>query len=79
MSEKALQAFVRFATKFFVDSGKLWKRDDAGAHKLVLRHDCRLEILRNCHDRAAHRGVFATGALISERFWWPFIGEIIKT
>jgi hypothetical protein len=72
LSEKALQAFIRFATKFFTDSGRLWKRDDAGAHKLVLTPDRRLAILRDCHDRAAHRGVFATGALISERFWWPF-------
>jgi hypothetical protein len=72
LSDKALQSFVRFATQFFVDSGKLWKRDAAGAHKVVIMQDRRLDILHDCHDRASHRGVFATGAMVSERFWWPF-------
>ncbi len=30
-------------------------------------------MLAECHDRAAHRGVFATIALIVERFWWPYV------
>src|SRR6267154_975497 len=31
----------------------------------------RLAILRTAHDDLAHKGFFATAALISERFWWP--------
>jgi hypothetical protein len=35
-SEKALQAFVHLTTKCFVDLGKLWKHNNANAHRLML-------------------------------------------
>lgn len=72
-TDKAFRAFVKFASQFFTSNGKLWKRDDSGAHKLVLPPERRVQVLVECHDRSAHRGVFATIALIMERFWWPFL------
>ena len=72
LSEKALQAFVRFATQFFLFEGRLWKRDGSGAHRLVVMPEGRINILTQCHDRASHRGIYPTGAMRSERFWWPF-------
>jgi hypothetical protein len=71
-SEKASQAFVHLTTKCFVDSGKLWKHNNAGVHRLMLTPDCHLAILCNVHNRAGSCGVLSTGAYISERFWELF-------
>lgn len=39
----------------------------------MLPPEHRVQVLVECHDHSAHRGVFATIALIVERFWWPFL------
>ena len=26
------------------------------------------------HDDTGHRGFYATNAILSERYWWPFMG-----
>jgi hypothetical protein len=34
-------------------------------------------IMQNGHDDIGHKGVYATRALIAERFWWPFMNADI--
>lgn len=71
MTDKEFDAFLCFALHFFVREGRLWRKHPSGAHRLVAPPEDRIRILRECHDRISHRGVFATKALIAERFWWP--------
>jgi hypothetical protein len=62
---------VRYCTEFFVDSGKLWRKDSHGAHKIVAIPQRRLDIIRAAHDDIGHKMIFATKSLIALRFWWP--------
>ena len=71
MDDADFARFMRFAIRFFVQAGKLWKKDEHGRHKLVASPASRLAILRAAHDDVAHKGFYATHALIFERFWWP--------
>ena len=57
--------------KFFLRNGKLWRKDPYGRHQLVATPASRYTILVAAHDDIAHKGFYATNALISERFWWP--------
>ena len=78
MTDSEYDTFVRYHMRFFVQSGKLWRRDPNGMHKVVVQRDRRLAILHECHDDLGHKGFFATRALIMERFWWPHIHEDLK-
>lgn len=71
LSNSDFAKFMCYAICFFVQAGKLWKKDEHGRHKLVASPSSRLAILRTAHDDVAHKGVYATHALIFERFWWP--------
>jgi hypothetical protein len=73
MSDADFAKFMRYAIRFFVQAGKLWKKDEHGRHKLVVSPASRLAILRATHDDLAHKGFYATHELIFERFWWPAI------
>jgi hypothetical protein len=71
ISDAEYATFMRYALHFFVKSGKLWRKDPQGFHKLVAYPQTRVKILRSAHDEVAHKGIYATNALISQRFWWP--------
>ena len=69
--------FMRYCTEFFVASDKLWRKDHRGEHKLVVTQSKRIFILNSAHNNVGHHGYFATNALISQRYWWPFMGNDI--
>ena len=71
MSDTTFTTFVRYATEFFVDGDRLWKKDHQGRHKLVIDPTHQWKILVGAHDQAGHKGLFATRATILDRFWWP--------
>ena len=71
MTDADFAAFMRYAVRFFLHAGKLWRKDDQGRHKQVVTQSARLTILRSAHDDLAHKGFYATAALIFEQFWWP--------
>jgi hypothetical protein len=71
MSNDEYSTFLRYCTEFFLDSGKLWRKDSHGAHKIVAIPDTRIDIIRSAHDDIGHKMVFATKSLIALRFWWP--------
>jgi hypothetical protein len=66
-----------YAANFFVSKGILWRHNPQGAHKRVLYNEQRTEAMAVAHDNTGHHGFYATHALISERYWWPFIGRDI--
>ncbi|KAL1944872.1 hypothetical protein VTO73DRAFT_2492 [Trametes versicolor] len=70
-SDRARQAFARHALRFFVRGVQLFRRSHDGHHRLTLWPEQRLDILKQAHDDVAHKGVYATTALLAERFWWP--------
>ena len=71
MDDMDFARFMCYAIRFFVQAGKLWKKDEHGHHKLVASPTSRLAILHAAHDDVAHKGFYMTHALIFERFWWP--------
>jgi hypothetical protein len=73
LSDAEYSTFIRYATEFFVDSKRLWRKNSQGAHKIVVDKSKRLDILRNCHDFVGHKGFYPTRAHLGERFWWPHV------
>ena len=71
ISDSDYASFIRFAMKFFLRDAKLWRKDASGCHKLVATPSSRYAVIVSAHDDVAHKGFYATHALISERFWWP--------
>ena len=67
------KAFMRYCTEFFVteDDDRLWRKDCKGNHKVVVPEERRMFLLVSAHDDIGHHGVYATNALLSERYWWP--------
>ena len=67
------KAFMRYCTEFFVteDDDRLWRKDRKGNHKVVVPKERRMFLLVSAHDDIGHHGVYATNALLSERYWWP--------
>jgi len=77
MSDGEYETFLRYCTEFFISADRLWRKDHKGEHKLVVSQDRRLFILTSAHDDTGHHGFFATNALITLRYWWPFMGNDI--
>ena len=71
ISDSDYALFIRYAMKFFLRNGKLWRKDPYGRHRLVATPVSWYTILVAAHDDVAHKGFYATNALISKRFWWP--------
>jgi hypothetical protein len=77
MKDAEYETFMRYCTEFFVVNDRLWRKDRHGEHKLVIPKEKRLFIIHTAHDDTGHHGYFATNALISLRYWWPFMGNDI--
>ena len=71
LSDSEYATFVKYCTGFFIDSGKLWRKDSYGAHKIVAPAETRIGIIRAAHDNIGHKMVFATKSHVALRFWWP--------
>ena len=68
--------FKNLCKKFFVSKKeKFYRRGKDMKHKLVVERNDRMYMLKASHDSLGHRGVYATQALIEERFWWPGLAE----
>jgi hypothetical protein len=55
MKDKEYATFLRYATEFFPDHDRLWRKDSHGEHKLVLHPERRLAVLRQVHDNIGHK------------------------
>jgi len=70
--------FVRQASHYWLDreDGKLYRKNAGGGNpQLVIEISERMRLLRECHDKMGHRGAYATGRMLQQRFWWPEIEE----
>ena len=77
ITDKEYKSFLHYCTEFFVDNGRLWRKDRKGEHKLVVSQDRHIFIITSAHDDVGHHGYFATHAHIILRYWWPFMGNDI--
>ena len=66
-------SFMKYATGFFLDGDRLWRKDSHGAHQLFIPKERRIMVLRELHDNIGHRRFYATRAILTQRFWWPHI------
>lgn len=71
LSDVEFALFLRYTFRFYQRDGRLWRRGPSTQDKLVIWPDRRLDVLRQAHDDVAHKGTYATTALVTERFWWP--------
>lgn len=78
MDDRTFTSFVRYASKFFVKGGRLWKKDKDGKHKVVVEPGKRLGLLREAHDSLGHKGIFTVRARLLERFWWVSLDQDVK-
>jgi len=52
--------FMRKVVGFFLENGRLWKKDSRMKHKLVIEEERRLDLLKQAHDELGHKGIFTT-------------------
>jgi len=73
MVDSEYKAFMRYCTEFFLsgDDNRLWRKDAKGNHKVVIPKERRIFLIKSAHDDVGHHGVYATIAMVSERYWWP--------
>jgi Integrase zinc binding domain/RNase H-like domain found in reverse transcriptase len=77
MADTEYKTFMRYCTEFAVISGTLWRKDPKGRHKKVVPQARRLFLITVAHDDVGHHGVYATTALLTERYWWPHMTQDI--
>ena len=71
--------FLRLADKFLLGKNKkLYRKDPGGKHRLYVAKEDRMFMMKAGHDSLGHRGVYATRALLEERFWWPDMESDVK-
>lgn len=77
LSNTELRRLVKYASRFFLFDGVLWRRRQDGRHQKVLDPTTRLAVLREVHDGLGHKGAWIVGKRLTERFWWPQMHEDI--
>ena len=45
LSDAEYSTFMRYCTEFFIDEGRLWRKDSHGAHKLIVWPHQRLNVM----------------------------------
>jgi hypothetical protein len=79
LSEDNFKKLVRAATGYFLQDGRLWKKDSRNKHKLVIRdEEKRLDLIRQAHDSLGHKGIFTTRIRLLDRFWWPDLDADVR-
>jgi hypothetical protein len=51
---------VKCACHFFVQGNRLWRKESAGRHQLVIFGLDQMRILRETHDQLGHKGLYPT-------------------
>ena len=71
--------FIKRATQFYVNSGKLWKRKRRGNPlRVILDRERRSQILIQAHEELGHRGEQTVFETVRVRFYWPHLRSDIK-
>jgi hypothetical protein len=75
ISQAQRNRILKQAPQFFVRGSRLWRKDMAGRHQIVLfGQDC-VRTLRETHDRLGHKGFYSTRRTMADRFWWPTLDK----
>ena len=77
-TDSEYKTFMRYCTEFVIISNRLWRKHPQGRHKMVVPCDRRLFLITSAHNDVGHHGVYATNALLAERYWWPSMSKDIK-
>ena len=77
MKDAEYKTFMRYCMEFFVFNNRLWRKNAKGQHKMVILQERRLFLISAAHNDVGHHGVYATSALLMERYWWPFMAQDI--
>ena len=77
ISDHEYSLVIHYMTGFFINGGILWKHDPQGAHKRVLYQNQYTEAMAAAHNDTGHHGFYVTHMLITEHYWWPFMGHDI--
>ncbi|KAL5532108.1 hypothetical protein ACEPAF_5672 [Sanghuangporus sanghuang] len=78
LSDAQFKQFVRRATRFFLQHGELYRKNDKGHAALAILPEHRISIIRTAHDKLGHKGFFSVRTTIQDRFWWPGMHQDIK-
>jgi apurinic endonuclease APN1 len=79
MKKPQKMRFKKYAARYFYSkNGRFYKRGEQGRHKLYVEQKDRMYMMKACHDSLGHRGVYATKALLEERFWWPELEKDVE-
>jgi Integrase zinc binding domain/RNase H-like domain found in reverse transcriptase len=71
LTDSEYKTFMRYCTEFGIINNRLWRKDPQGHHRMVVPCDRRLFLITSAHNDIGHHGVYATNALLTERYWWP--------
>ena len=77
-SDEGYRQFIRQATDYFVNDGKLFRKNRDNGPQLVPDPEDRLSLIQYAHDKLGHKGAFATTRNILVRFWWPYLNEDVR-
>ena len=73
------QRFIKRAMKFFIQDGKLYKRNGTNPPlRAILDLAGRLGILQDAHEGLGHRGERAVFQLVHKRFYWPHLWNDVR-
>jgi Integrase zinc binding domain len=78
LTDSEYKTFMRYCMEFIIISNRLWRKNPQGQHKMVVPFDRCLFLITSAHNDIGHHGVYATNALLSERYWWPNMSTDIK-
>ena len=67
-----------YCTEFIIISKWLWQKNPQGHHKMVVPCDWWLLLITSAHNDIRHHGIYATNALLYERYWWPDMAKDVK-
>lgn len=68
----------RLRGRFTFYNGRIYRRSKDAVHRLYVAKENRMYMLKAAHDHSGHRGLFATRALLAQRFWWPEMDADVK-
>ena len=78
MKDPEFQRFIQKAIGFFLLHDKLWHKQPAGKHQVVIPEHKRFDIIKEAHDGLGHKGSFVVRNRLLERFWWPLLDQDVK-
>jgi len=78
VTDDSYRQLLRQASDYFVQDGRLFRKNRDGSAQLVPDPADRLRLIEYAHDTLGHKGIFATTRNLLLRFWWPLLNEDVR-